>query len=637
MKIDDTESNVNDVKCANPDWSELSEVAQIPHRKQRQALKGKGEGGKVQLFIKADLSDEALSVLSEPSVEYAQWLRVVMLRVMTRTQALGSLKGRMGFHLSQTCEFLGFENFDKFAECRNLTEIRKELEKILTCWEIDIGPDARFPQVLQTNLRALAEIVGLSTLEMDILGLAIIAHAESALEGCCEILGGELVGFSVERILGPLLGQKQDAVAKCLQREEKLATSGLMTIDLSGRYGLRQLMDLLTPTFAVRMLSHQTDIRNIVEAFVRPTRPANLTEQDYDHTQTNLAVCKGLLREATEQRIEGINILIYGKPGTGKTEFARLLATELDLQLMEICSSTLAGAPVAPIRRVRNYRIAQAFFKQSPAVILFDECEEVLASVKMNDRSDDEAIVPRKSWINQVLENNAVPTIWIANSIRQFDDAYLRRFSVCFEMPLPTKNQREKMLAKSFDGLVGEQTQARIAFNKEASPAMLMQTVSVVRILAKDKSVEERNQLALHLINNTLKAQSKPEVVMQSDLGIAGRGFEPEWINCDVDLDVLSESIQQSRSGRMCIWGPPGTGKTAFGKWLAQRLDMPHLVIKASELLSPFVGRLNRTWPVLSRWLASKKRCCNLMKLTLFCKSAKKHPSNGKSPRSTRC
>jgi SpoVK/Ycf46/Vps4 family AAA+-type ATPase len=590
MKFDEADNGLNGAKLSIPHWDEFSEGVKSSNRKARQSHKGKGEGGKVQLYISDELTDEVLSVLSEPSVEYARWLRVLMLRLMTRTQALGHLKGRMGYHLSHTCEFLGLENFDKFTECRNLTEIRKDLEQILVGWEAEVGPVARFPKVLQANLNALADIVGLNSLEMDLLGLAVIVHAENALEGCCEILGGELVGFSIERILGPMLGHKQDAVVKCLQREQKLASSGLMSIDLSGRYGLRQLMDLLTPTFAARMLSPQTDIRHIVEAFVRPTPSSSLSEQAYEHNRTNLAVCKGLLKEATEQRMVGVNILIYGKPGTGKTEFARLLATELDLQLMEICSSTLSGAPVAPIRRVRNYRIAQAFFKQTPAAILFDECEEVLGSVSLSDRSDDEAIVPQKSWINQILESNIVPTIWIANSIRQFDEAYLRRFSVCFEMPLPTQDQREQMLAKTFDGVVGEQTQVSIARNKDISPAMLMQTVSVVRILAKDKTADERNQLSLHLINNMLKAQNKPGVASQNDLGIACCGFEPDWINSDVDLKALSESIQHTRSGRMCLWGPPGTGKTAFGKWLALRLGMTHLVVKASELLSPYLG-----------------------------------------------
>jgi SpoVK/Ycf46/Vps4 family AAA+-type ATPase len=223
-------------------------------------------------------------------------------------------------------------------------------------------------------------------------------------------------------------------------------------------------------------------------------------------------------------------------------------------------------------------------------VILFDECEEILNQVHGNDRSDDEATIPRKSWINKILESNDVPTIWIANSIERFDEAYLRRFSVCFEMPLPSQAQREKMLAKTVHGLVSVQAQTAIARHKDATPAMLMQTAKVVQAIASKRPESERDALAIHLMNNTLQAQSKAKIMTQSGLGMAGGGFEPEWVNSEVDLRALSESIAQSRTGRLCLYGPPGTGKTAFGKWLAQQMDAPHLVLKASEILSPYVG-----------------------------------------------
>jgi len=169
MKFDEADNGLNGAKLSIPHWDEFSEEVKSSNRKARQSHKGKGEGGKVQLYISDELTDEVLSVLSEPSVQYARWLRVLMLRVMTRTQALGHLKGRMGYHLSHTCEFLGLENFDKFTECRNLTEIRKDLEQILVVWEAEVGPVARFPKVLQANLNALADIVGLNSLEMDLL------------------------------------------------------------------------------------------------------------------------------------------------------------------------------------------------------------------------------------------------------------------------------------------------------------------------------------------------------------------------------------------------------------------------------------------------------------------------------------
>ncbi|WP_233252747.1 ATP-binding protein [Limnohabitans sp. T6-20] len=343
------------------------------------------------------------------------------------------------------------------------------------------------------------------------------------------------------------------------------------------------------------MLVPQNDIRKIVEGFVRPVVRSSLTAQDYGHIQTNLEICKSLLTHCVAQNVNGINVLIYGKPGTGKTEFARLLASELNLSLMEISPHNLAGAPVVPIRRVRNYRIAQAFFKHNPSVILFDECEEILNQVSSNDRSDDEATIPRKSWINKILESNDVPTIWIANSIERFDEAYLRRFSVCFEMPIPSQLQREKMLAKAMDGVVSAQGQVGIARHKDATPAMLMQTAKVVQAIASQRPESERDALAIHLMNNTLKAQRKAKIVTQGDLGIARRDFEPEWVNSEVNLQALRESIVQSRTGRLCLYGPPGTGKTAFGKWLAQELDVPHLVLKASEILSPYLGETEQT------------------------------------------
>ena len=589
MSFDDV-SDADSVKGCMPNLDHLIDDAFCESPKPRRVRKSKGEGAKVDLALSEEVKTEAMAELAECSPEYAMWLRVLMLRLLIRTPALGRLKGRVGYNLTQACEFLGFQNFEKFAEDRSLTEIRNDLEKVLARWEADVGAQCRFPVALQKNLSALAAIIGLNPMETDILGLAVLVHAESTLENCCEVLGAELAGYSIERILAPMLGHKPEAVAKCLQRSEKLANSGLLTIDFGGRYNLRQLMDLLTVTFAVRMMVPQVDIRKIVEGFVRPMSPTELSPQDYAHVQTSLEICKSLLQKASEQRMTGINILIYGKPGSGKTEFSRLVASELQLQLMEISPTNLAGAPVVPIRRVRNYRIAQSFFKSNPSIILFDECEEILNQVHGVERGDDEATVPRKSFINKTLETNEVPTIWIANSIRRFDEAYLRRFSLCFEMPLPSQEQREKMLAKACNGVIGQQAQTSIARNKEVTPAMLVQTASVIRAIAADKTDAQRDELALHLVNNALKAQNKTEISAQNDQGIGGAGFEPQWINCDVDLRTLGESLSYSRAGRLCLWGPPGTGKTAFGKWLAQRLDLPHMVLKASELLSPYLG-----------------------------------------------
>jgi SpoVK/Ycf46/Vps4 family AAA+-type ATPase len=536
------------------------------------------------------IASELVNDLVDSDHRYAEWLRVVMLRVLLRTSALGKLKGRHCYNLNKTCEFLGFENFEDFAEKRSLYEIQTTLTRVLLRREKKLGSGCHFPANLQKNLRELAAIIGLDSLEQDILGLAILIHAESVLEPCCDLLGSDLTAVNLPRFLGPVLGEKPATIAKCLQRSEKLATSGLLMVDMSDRFGLRQLLDLLTSSFAARMLMPLQDVRTILDAFVRPAPAPQLQMQDYAHLGTSLEICMSLLKKCKEPSMNAVNILIYGKPGTGKTEFSRLLALELGMQLMEINAASLSGAPVMPMRRLRNYSTAQSFFQNMPSVLLFDECDEVLQFNSTIEGESDKPSLPRKSWVNQILETNKVPTLWVANNIERFDDAYLRRFSVCIEMPMPSGSQREKMLQNAFADTISAKVQARMALSKDASPAMLTKTAQVLDLIAADKTVEVRDEMALHLLNGALKAQRKPEVLNRIGVGLADTGFAPQWVNCDVDLQMVAASLADSRAGRMCLWGPPGTGKTAFGKWIAQMLGAPHMIVKASELLSAFHG-----------------------------------------------
>lgn len=578
------------LKLSNKDINLLSGGAKKVRRKASRPGSVAHGSAAVPLKVSAEIRPETLAVLVTTDPTYVQWLRVTLLRVLIKTPALGRLKGSVNFELSQTFEFLGFENFEEFAASRTLSQIGADLAPILTAWESALDPERRFPAVLRANLQALASIVGLGEIESDLLGFGVLIHSENTLETGCNLLGGHLTGFNLERVLAPILGHKPAMVAHALQRSAKLATTGLLSVEISAQYGLLQMLDLMTPTFASRMLMPQTDIRDVVEAFVRMQAPGHLTPMDYEHAKDNLGICRSLVVHGLQHREGGTNILIYGKPGTGKTEFARMLARELQCQLLEISPTNLAGDPVAPVRRIRGYRIAQAFFKQAPAVILFDECEEILNPSHLNDAGDDATNIPRKSFLNKLLETNEVPTIWIANSIRGFDEAYLRRFSLCFEMASPPHDLRLKMLAKAFNGRIGTATQVAMARHKEATPALFMQAAKVVATLADTNTGFERDQLALHVMNNTLRAQAKTEIIATQDVGFDTQGFEPAWVNSEVDLSALADALVGTRSGRLCLYGPPGTGKTAFGKWLAEKLDVPHLVLKASELLSPYLG-----------------------------------------------
>jgi SpoVK/Ycf46/Vps4 family AAA+-type ATPase len=55
-------------------------------------------------------------------------------------------------------------------------------------------------------------------------------------------------------------------------------------------------------------------------------------------------------------------------------------------------------------------------------------------------------------------------------------------------------------------------------------------------------------------------------------------------------LNELVEGIRAQGSARLCLFGPPGTGKTAYARWLAEQLNKPLMVKRGSDLLSKWVG-----------------------------------------------
>lgn len=47
-------------------------------------------------------------------------------------------------------------------------------------------------------------------------------------------------------------------------------------------------------------------------------------------------------------------------------------------------------------------------------------------------------------------------------------------------------------------------------------------------------------------------------------------------------------------SARSCLYDPPGTGKTAYGYWLAEQLNKPIILKRESDLLGSYVGENER-------------------------------------------
>ena len=57
---------------------------------------------------------------------------------------------------------------------------------------------------------------------------------------------------------------------------------------------------------------------------------------------------------------------------------------------------------------------------------------------------------------------------------------------------------------------------------------------------------------------------------------------------------TIDDFPHKAKAGRLCLYGPSGTGKTAYGRWLAEQLEVSLLVKRGSDLISMWVGETEK-------------------------------------------
>lgn len=463
------------------------------------------------------------------------------------------------------------------------TELRAKLRKLHQEAERDKSA-AQLPERLATNIGRLRTLLNLSDIDCRIVEFVVLQRREPLLE-VAENLLGELSTRKVLQTLAVALGYSEFDIRASLEGKSALARSGLVSLDDDGAMPLRHKLDIISGGFADAMLSSDVDLVGLICDRVIACGSSQLELKDFSHISRSLDILCPYLKHAVGSGRKGVNIYIHGAPGTGKTELAKVIAKDLSSDLFEVTSEDGDGDPISGKRRLRALNAAQSFLAQSRVLIMFDEAEDVFNDGGALNGSTAQL---RKAWVNRSLEENPVPMLWLSNS-NSLDPAFIRRFDMVIELPVPPKQQRKQIVQAVCGDMINTDTAERIADAEKMSPAVIARAASVLRCI---EGGMERNRVSSaieHLVSNTLEAQGHRPLEWYSANRLSDN-YDPAFIHADTDLAVLLQGLVRSKSARLCLYGPPGTGKTAFGRWLADQLGIPLLVKRCSDLMASYVG-----------------------------------------------
>ena len=456
------------------------------------------------------------------------------------------------------------------------------------------------PEPLSRNLETLIAELNLPEQAFKIAGLIACYTRFEQVEYLCDAVT-EIAG-PITRAAALLTGEPTRQVEQQLSPYGEIVGSGLLQVrehgdqlaGPGGRYAIPWRIDFC--------LDHSYDgFEDMRQALLGKPYEAALNLSDYEHVATDRDLITGVLAGAAKERAAGVNILLYGPPGSGKTELTKMAAAAAGLSLYS------AGEEMVTMDNEsdRTGRLADLVFAlrllagAQDAALLFDEMEDVAWQLIRRGGS--------KLYLNRILERNPVPVLWTSNNINEVDPAVLRRMTLAIELRQPPASQRERIIRR-LDRRVGvglsNEDITELARRIDTTPAILENALKAARFSGGGAPAVERAARGIVRAISGVRARG---VLTAPD-------FDPLLSCANINLTHLTEQIVSTNSlaFSLLLSGPPGTGKSAYARHLANRLNLEVIHKRASDLLGAFVGESEK------RIAESFEHACESRALLIF-------------------
>lgn len=433
-------------------------------------------------------------------------------------------------------------------------------------------------------LAKIAQTLTLDQLETEALSLALQYHLDRRVRMLFDFLAncrGNPTQFQRDPALIALLLQASTgAIDARLATNAKLQASGLLRVE---RHGELQVLERLTSL----MRRDIPPAADLYDQLLGKMTAEPLPWDAFAHLGRQAEVAASVLRAALGGQESGVNILLYGPPGTGKTSFAAALAEQVGANLRPVVEADEDGGEPASHERLAGLKLAQRLAASRNTLLLFDEAEDLFLN-----RGGVLERAPSRVFIHRVLEHTIVPVIWTANDIGAFGPAVLRRMTMCIELKVPNLATRTRLwreMGRAEGVALSEPDAARLARLIPAAPAVAGTALRATRLAGGGA---ETARLVVEGVARAVNGGALPAPEPTHDTA-----YDPTLVKADCDLVELLERLSQpgaERAVSFLLSGPPGTGKSAWVRHLAERMGLQMLQKRASDLLNPFLGGTER-------------------------------------------
>ncbi len=335
--------------------------------------------------------------------------------------------------------------------------------------------------------------------------------------------------------------------------------------------------------------------------------------------QEDIRMMQMMIRNRDPRR-EGVNLLLYGVPGSGKTALARSLGQAMGLTVYEI---NQIKADADDRKEVFRYAALSACLESvdlQRSLIIVDEADEMLNSRRQGGGFFQQFTPTHdgdKGTINELMDKHRGAVVWITNDHGGIDPSTCRRFDYAVRFSAFTQEQRQRVwrqcLTKHgvtvFPDAEIQELASRYAIN---AGGIDLAVRNVRRALCQENSPEAGKSLAVETVAGVLKSHLKlvnPRLKLDKTtenakgysldgLQIKGEPSLADMLGALRGFDQhLSEGLAAKagiRNMNLLMYGPPGSGKTEFAKYVARELGRPLAVHQASDLLDCYVGNTEK-------------------------------------------